>query len=103
MPHRNTVAYRYSIKLERRPARPSNSLLNARRHLIQVNMPRDNLAETVGYSDKRLAYILAAEAASMKKTPVRGPLKAFFNRIASHNPGAPKTLANSLQNAKIVF
>jgi hypothetical protein len=63
-----------------------------------MDMARHYLAEAVGNADKRLINITVSETARMKQSPVRCPLKSFFNRITSHNWCSPNmVLQNNLK------
>jgi hypothetical protein len=103
MPHRNAVADSYRIELERHAAGLTNGILDRPGDLIEMDMAWNYLAETVGDADKGLAHISRTDPAGMKQSPVWCSLKAFFNRITSHNSNSPKILANSFENAKIAF
>jgi hypothetical protein len=85
MAHGNAVADRYRIKLKSRTSRFPNRLFDYFGNFIQVDMARYNLAEAVGYTDKRLVNIVVSEPARMKQSPVRRPLKFLLDRITSHN------------------
>jgi hypothetical protein len=103
MPHRNAVADRNRIEFKRDAAGLANGILDNLGDLVEVNMSGHYLAEAVGDSDKRLVDVGLSQAAGAKQAPVGRPLKAFFNRITSHNPDSPKTLAKPVENVKIVF
>jgi len=85
MAHRNPVADRYRVKFERRPACLTDSTFNNLCDFVQMNMARHYLAEAVGNADKGLVNIVVTKTAGMKQAPVRSPLEAFLDRIASHS------------------
>jgi hypothetical protein len=94
MSHSDSIADCYGIKLERGSACLANRLFDNLSHLIEVNVARHYLAETVGNTDEGLIHIGISQSAGVKQTPVRRPLETFFNRIASHNPASPKQSIN---------
>jgi hypothetical protein len=92
MAHSDTIADRYSIKLESRPACLANGLFNNLSHFIEVNVSRHYLTETIGNADEGLIYIGIGQSAGTKQAPVRRLLETFFNRVTSHNPASPKII-----------
>jgi hypothetical protein len=84
MTHRDTVADRYRVELERYPARLTNRILHRPGDLVQVNVTRNDLAETVRNRHKRLDYILFRYPARTKKRTMRCTLKTRFHRITYH-------------------
>jgi len=103
MAHCDAVADGDSIELERDAPCSANGVLDGLGDLIEVDVARDYLAKAVGDADERLADIFSSESTSVKQPPVRGTLKAFLNRITSHDSDSPKTLAKSFEKLKIVF
>jgi hypothetical protein len=84
MTHSNSIANRYGIKFKGSSTCIPNGLFDNAGDLVQMNMSRDYLTETVGYTDEWFVYVLMAETAGVKQASVRSPLKAFFNCITSH-------------------
>jgi hypothetical protein len=84
MPHRNTVANGNRIELERYPARLANRLLDNLGHFVEMDVPGDYFAKTVGDGDKGLIDVGVAYSAGVQQSPVRRPLKTFLYCIACH-------------------
>jgi len=94
MAHRDSVADRYRVELERHATGPTNRVLDDDAHLVQMNVARHNLAKAVRNADERLFHVTGANPTGPHKRPVRRTLKASFDRITSHKPVSPKTVFN---------
>jgi hypothetical protein len=84
VPHRDTVADGDSIELEGDPARIANRLLDNLGNFIEMDVARDDFAETVGDGDEGLIDVGVAYSAGVKQSPVGRPLKTFLYCIACH-------------------
>jgi hypothetical protein len=99
MAHGNSVADRYGIEFKGGPARAANGVLDHLCNLVEVNVARHYLAETVRNTDERLVDICIFETAGAKQTTMRCPLKAFLDCITSHKLVSPKSLAKDTQKS----
>ena len=84
MPHSDTVADGYRVELKGHAACFTNGLLDNLGNLVEMDVARHYLAETVGYADKGFADVSVAYAHGVQQRAVRGTLKAAFYCIASH-------------------
>jgi hypothetical protein len=90
MAHGNTIANRYCIELKGGPTRLAHSFFDDPADLVEMDVARDYLAETVGNTDERFANVGIADAAGVKQTSVGSTLKASLDCIAAHNLNSPK-------------
>jgi hypothetical protein len=84
MAHSNTVADRNCVELKRRSARLADGIFDSQSNLIEVDMPRHYLTETIGNTDEWFVDVGIAKTAGVEQAAMRRSLKTFFYRITSH-------------------